>query len=178
LETEPEFEDAEMLERLVDPQLTAERLWDERELGEVLEHQMAAPVVADLQTLDNVVALQAAQLCSAARPVILSYRDLFEHPAPPERVLRFVSRFAREQLGAAEPQLPARIARLLYFASAAAARVRLRCAISPLSCEELQAGLQRLAAEPCLDERTRGLLQKLVIDLSCGRSVGSGDAQP
>jgi hypothetical protein len=157
---EPEFADPELVRKLIDPELSGERLWDDSELRDVLAHQLAGPLVMDMRFLGNVQALEAAQLCQAAVPAIVSYAQLFAHPSPPQRVLDLVRQFAQSQLLAAEPQLPRRVVRLLYFTVIAVARVRHGREVSDLGQRDLIAGLTRLLGEPWVEGATREMLKE------------------
>src|SRR5688572_16329557 len=158
---EPEFEDADLVGKLIDSQFSGERLWSEAELCEVVAHQLAAPVVADIKLIGNVQALEAAQLCLAAVPPIASYAALFAHRAPPQRLLALVAEYAQAQIAAPEPLLPARVARRLYFTAAAVARVRCRSTIGDAG-QTLVAGFAWLLAEPWIDEPTRAVLEDAI----------------
>jgi hypothetical protein len=175
---EPEFENAELVQRLIDPDVSAERLWDEDELREVLDHQLGGSLVADLQFVGNIEALEAAQLCGFADPAIHNYRGLFEHPAPPEKLLRLSKRFAQAQLVAPEPQLPRRVAQLLYFTSIAVARLRCGTSISELPQRDQLAGIDWVLTQPWVDRETRALLQQARRAIGVAtRDEGSSDAE-
>jgi len=152
---EPDFPDSRRLLRLAEPGAAVERIWSKHELGEILAHQLAAPICVDLQQLDNLRALQAAQLADAANPPIRSFADLFAHENPPLELLRLVKAFAQAQLHAPEPLLPKPIALTLYDGAILAALVRCGERITDLPDRNLAEGTAWLVGEPWMD-RTLG----------------------
>jgi hypothetical protein len=171
---EPDFADPNLVQKLIDPDLSGERLWDESELRDVVAHQLSGPLVSDVRLLGTVRALEAAQLCQAARPAIVSYADLFAHASPPLRVLDLVRQFAQAQLVAPGPQLLTRVARLLYFTSIAVARVRCGSRIADLGRHDLMAGLTWLLDEPWVSGPTRDVLKQALLSAHAERVEGRG----
>lgn len=133
-------------------------LWRADELAAMFHHQMSAPVLMDLGGFNPGVANQLKALTAAQGLLLSSFGDLFNHPNPPAQLLQLVKDFAKSNLDHPESGLPGEIAMALYYASIAAALVRLNQRISKLSDAELRRGLRRTQEQPWLDERTRLLL--------------------
>jgi hypothetical protein len=166
--TQPAFDDAAAVQRLLDVELSADLLWEDHELADVLKHQLDAPLAADLQVLGSVPALHAAQLCEAAQPQIHSLRELFRHPVPPADLLDIVARFANAELTtAAEPVLNRDVARLIYYLSIGLARERCGgCALSKANpAEDVADELQTLAQANWVDAETSQILRHCAASL-------------
>lgn len=166
---EPSFDDAEAVRRLLDTELSADRLWDAVERADILEHQLAAPLAVDVQLLGSAAALRAAELCESVQPPIRSFRDLFGHPAPPWELLMIVARLAHHELTAAEPVLERNIARLFYFLAIGVARTRCsRDLVTEMTTAEIREALRSLAAAQWVDPLTAEALRACASRLSPG----------
>jgi hypothetical protein len=141
-------------------------LWRADELAALFRHQMSAPVLMDLGSFDPRTAEQLETLTAAQGLLLSSFADLFDHPAPPLALLQLVKDFAKANRDHPESGLPREIATALYFASIAAALVRLDKRISQLPEAELQRGLRWTQEQRWLDEKTRALLDDALKKLS------------
>jgi hypothetical protein len=127
----------------------------------------------DLESFDPRTAEQLITLSVAQGLLLSSFADLFNHPAPSLALLQLVKDFAKANRNHPESGLPREIATALYFASIAAALVRLDERISQLPDTELQRGLRWTQEQKWLDEKTRTLLDGALKKLS-----GEGSSKP
>ena len=96
-------------------------------------------------------------------------------PQPPLELLELVKDFAKANADHPENGLPKEIAAVLYYGCIAAALVRLKARISKLSDAELRRGLGWAVEQPWVDEETRQLLARAVMEITPGGARdGSG----
>ena len=133
-------------------------LWRADELAAMFRHQMSAPVLMDLGSFDDRTATQLKTLTAAQGLLLSSFADLFSHANPPIQLLQLVKDFAKANMDHPESGLPREIATALYYASIAAALVRLGQRISQLSDADLQRGLSWTQQQAWLDDKTKALL--------------------
>ncbi len=57
--------------------------WPADELGEVLRHQLSAPLLVDLEAVGRVDAQRLKTLCGAKGLILKSFGDVLHHPSPP-----------------------------------------------------------------------------------------------
>ena len=145
------------------------KLWRPDELAAIFRHQMSAPMLVDLGTFDPRTATRLRTLSEAHGLLLKSFADLFHHPAPPFELLELVKDFAKANLDHPESGLPGEIATALYYASIAAALVRLDARISQLPDADLQRGLRWTMEQAWLDERTKKLLAQALEKVSGGQ---------
>jgi hypothetical protein len=141
-------------------------LWRPDELAAMFRHQMSAPVLMDLGSFDPRTAKQLKSLTAAQGLLLSSFSDLFNHSNPPIQLLQLVKDFAKTNLDHPESGLPREIATALYYASIAAALVRLEQRISHLPDEDLQRGLRLTREQPWLDDRTKSLMAEALKKIS------------
>ena len=134
------------------------RLWRPEELAAIFRHQMSAPMLVDLGTLDARTAARVKTLSAAQGLLLKSFADLFHHPTPLIELLELVKDFAKSNLDHPESGLPGEIAAALYYTSIAAALVRLDARISQLPDADLRRGLKWTLEQAWLDKKTRSLL--------------------
>jgi len=142
------------------------RMWRPEELSAIFRHQMRAPILVDLGGFDPATAARLKTLSQAQSLLLNSFSDLFHHPVPPLELLTLTKDFAKANMDQAESSLPQEVAAALYYASIAAALVRLNARISRLKDEDLQRGLLWAKNRPWIDERTRELLDQALKKLS------------
>ncbi len=145
------------------------RVWRPEELEAVFRHQMAAPVSVDLGNLDPGVSGKLKTLTDASGLLLKSFRDLFQHPAPPVELLRVVKEFAKLHRDQPKGFLPADVASVLYYLSIAAAMARWGERISALSDEALQRGFAWARSQNWIDEPARDLLGSAIGKLPGGK---------
>jgi hypothetical protein len=134
------------------------RLWQRDELAAIFRHQMAAPIMVDLGTFDLATAARLKILSEAQGLLLKSFGDLFHHPTPPVELLNMIKDFAKLNRDHPASGLPQEIASTLYYASIAAALVRLNPRITQLPDADLRRGLLWILEQGWLDTATRELL--------------------
>ena len=158
--SEPQYTDSRLLLELTDPNAPTARMWSEDELCDLLQHQLSASLVVDLEHLGQLQMLAAAQLGEGARPPIRSFRDLFQHESPPIELLRLVKTFAQKLLRSPDPTLPRQIALLLYDAAILSARVHYQQRITRIPDDTLRQSAMELLSSPWMDEALGKLLSR------------------
>ncbi len=138
-------------------------LWRPEEMAAIFRHQRAAAVRGDL---GGATAPAAGGVPGAQGARCESYADLLRHPNPPPRLLELVKDFAKANADHPENGLPKEIAAVLYYGCIAAALVRLKARISKLSDAELRRGLGWAVEQPWVDEETRQLLGRAVMEIT------------
>lgn len=149
------------------------QLWRPEELAAIFRHQISAPMLLDLGSIDAPTAARLRTLSEAQGLLLKSFADLLHHPVPPVELLEMVKDFAKANLDHPASGLPAEIASALYYSSIASALVRLDTRISQLSDADLQRGLGWTAGQPWLDEKTKELLAQASKKLSDGKEAPS-----
>jgi hypothetical protein len=134
--------------------------WDTRELGDILAHQLAAPLVSDLEKIEIGPIAWPTGGGQQYAPPIRTYRDLLFHPNPPVELLELVKGFAKRCRSQPDSPLPDEIATLLYYLAITVARLRCGRRISGLDDQALHVGLQWTLSQPWLDQATRNLLEQ------------------
>ncbi len=132
-------------------------LWEPAELGAILEHQLAAPVLEELAHLDK---KRADRLEMAVDPPSKRFADLLHHPRPPVEVLNLTKQFAKACRKCADGPLPEEIATILYFLSIAAAITKCGRRITRMDDQSLRHSLDWTLKLAWLDSSSRGLLRK------------------
>jgi hypothetical protein len=122
-----------------------------------LRHHLAAPAQFDLGGLPPGQAGQLQNLSAAQSLVLRSLGELLHHPSPPLPLLVFAKDFAKANMNHPESQLPPPVARLLYYASIAAALARRHERISRMPEAALRQGFAWAAGQTWIDELTRAL---------------------
>ena len=158
------------------------RLWRPDELAAVFRHQMSAPVMVDLGGFDPATAVRLKTLSEAQGLLLKSFGELLHHPAPPVELLVLTKDFAKLNLDHSDSTLPSEIAGVLYYASIAAALVRLDTRITQLKDADLRRGLGWTREQPWIDEQTQELvakaIEKLPPESSTLRSTATEDGCP
>ncbi len=136
------------------------RLWQTAELAAMFRHQMAAPIMVDLGPFDPATAARLKILSEAQGLLSKSFGDLFHHPSPPVELLKMIKDFAKSNRDHPASGLPQEIASTLYYASIAAAMIRLNQRITQLPDTDLRSGLLWSLEQGWLDIATRELLTR------------------
>jgi hypothetical protein len=131
--------------------------WSADDLRAMVGHQLAAPLHLSLGALSAEVSHQIRQIRPALNP-LLSLDQLLRHEQPPLELLKLVKRFAKICMGDQENPLPSEIVMVLYYASIAAALVRLGKPITRLPVESLRHGMSWLLDQRWLTQELRNLL--------------------
>lgn len=135
-------------------------LWDADDLEAILEHQLAAPLEADLRGARPGFAAWLAEINATLRPPIATFGDLLSHAQAPIELLEVLKDFAKGCRSNADGPLPDDIATVLYLAAIAAAMVRHGARITRLGDEGVRHGLEWAQRQPWLDPKTRELLER------------------
>ncbi len=160
-------EEANGLLTLLNEMDPGEPLWSGDDLTTILDHQLQAPLIVDLGSMQGVDSEHVRQLASARGLVLRSFEDLLGHSNPPLQLLVLTKEFAKRNLISPRSAIPREVARILYFSCIASAMVHSRKVISQLGTDELMEGfswcLQRPWLKPELQEmfeQAGGLLVK------------------
>ncbi len=112
---------------------------------------------AELADYDSVRWAQVAALAHRAVPPILTFDDLFHHPAPPIELLKLVKDFAKCKGDRRGSEMPREVADVLLYASILTAVRTRQEKISKLTDDELAVGTRWCQRRSWLDERTMRL---------------------
>jgi len=137
-----------------------ERLWNDDELGAILQHQLAASIQSDLTRLDRKPTGNVQSVAVSPGLPVKSFGDLLSHPNPPIELLKAAKDFAKFCRLSPHGAIPREIAAVLYFASLAAALVRCRCRITSLSDKTSAEGFRWVQTRPWVDAATRALTEE------------------
>jgi len=139
------------LRRLLELDDDSSETWNPDELPTVYQHQLTAPLSADLD---------AAVLQEHATTGIASFEDLLFHASPPIDLLELVENFALTQETDSASCMSDGIAQVLRTASILAARSHAHARIGGLSDTELRQRVQWAMNLEWIDDRTRSLLRE------------------
>jgi len=175
----PEFDSAGALFKSAPKSLAAflaagqerARLWLPEELGAIFRHQLSAPILVDLAGFDPATATRLKNLTQAQGLLLSSFLDLFTHPVPPIELLTLTKDFAKANMDQPESSLPGDIAAVLYYASIAAALVRLDRRISRLGDAEYKRGLEWAIGRPWVEAPIRLLLNEALQKLAASGTI-------
>ncbi len=145
--------------------------WTEHELGELLSHQLRAPLRADLAMLggDAIDSLRSHTQGDGNRWE--TFAGVLFDDMPPIALLTLIKTFAKTHRSDAAGVLPNEIATTIYFLAIAAAAARHRQHITALTPKEVTDGFAWLAAQPWVDQRSRVLAEqgRVVINVIASR---------
>jgi hypothetical protein len=148
-------------------------VWNPRELGAILKHQLAAPLTIALGSgLSAEVAHELGKLGSRQEEV-KNLAMLLHHPQPPFELLNLTKRFGKSCWNDPDNPLSREIAIMLYYLSIAVADLRFGRQLSTLGRDELVKGLQWCVQQEWVDEETLGLLNETLKHLGSGRGAGA-----
>lgn len=145
-----ETRDPQTLARLFDLDEHEGFQWSAEELGDVLIHQLNAPLLFDLTNMGRGSPVHMLESHAPAGDQPASFGELFAHPHPPEALLQLVKEFAKMSDTRENRSLPSEVSTVLYYAAILAARLRLGQKISTLSDDKLHEGIQWALAQPWL----------------------------
>jgi hypothetical protein len=135
--------------------LESQRVWQPEEFGDILQHQLTAPIQLDLGGVDPEVAPKLKTLTEAEGLLLKSFNDLFRHPHPPIELLQLVKDYAKANRHHPRSHLPHEIAAVIYYLSIVVARLRCRRRITQMRDEELQRGVDWVLTLPWVDDQTK-----------------------
>jgi len=130
-------------------------LWAQQEMRAMWEHQMAAPIEADLDMVQPPNSSAAGEPAEAAGFVGKSFRDLLENSNPPLSLLKLTKDFAKRTFKEAEDSQFKEIAAALYYASYAAGLTHCGQRLGGMDTVELRGGFDWALGRTWLDGQTR-----------------------
>ena len=136
-------------------------VWAAQDLAAMVRHQLAAPLLVDLEAAFPGEGQRVAALAGTVQPPVVSFGDLLVHASPPVELLRMVKEMAKRAEGSHEHPLPMEVASYFYFASIAAAQRRTGQRISSLSDDRVREGLAWLLGQAWLDGPARRIAETL-----------------
>lgn len=131
--------------------------WSADELKLVWEHLLDSPVITVLAAADQVAALQADELCRAATPPIVSFRDAL-HKSGPTDLLNLIASAAAVHLGNPHPVIPSVVALALFNLTMLQVRFSTAERIT-ISDKELSVRADWLSRLEWLDQATQSVVQ-------------------
>jgi hypothetical protein len=144
--------------------------WRPDELGQILKHQLEAPLLFDLGTSHDPATGGPARAARADEdaPVaadpggteVSNFGELFLHARPPLPLLRLTKRFAKTSDRRQTNPLPEEVATVLYYAAIVAALLRHGQRISRVSESTLREGVDWVLQQPWLSAALRGLFDE------------------
>ena len=164
--------DPQSLTQMMNLDAGDQKLWGPEELGAILEHQLAAPLVCDLGSLDKGLVRRLKEFNSAGGTPLTSFEDLLHHPSPPVEFLELTKRFAKLCRSDHHVPLPGEIATVLYFLSIVVAMTRCGRRITKMDDRSLQYSLSWAIRQPWLDDSSRRIIEEGL------REIGSSGPGP
>jgi hypothetical protein len=146
------------LARFLSLEEEASDLWEPKEMEAMWQHQLAAPLDLDLDTLGG------GTLRDLKDPAELdflhgkTFGELFADAQPPLGLLKLVKEFAKQMLKDSADAQVKQLASVLYYVSYAAAWIRWQTPIGTMNEAELASGLSWAAERAWLDAGTRQLI--------------------
>ena len=144
---------------LLDETAAEDRLWSSDDLRDVFGHQWSAPLAVDLGGLGDAFAGRVKTLAASKGLLLQSFGDLLAHQRPPLELLVLTKEFAKRCLSSPHSALPHDIARVLYFASIAAALSRCSRRITTLGDQRIEQGIAWALSRTWLAEEARAVLE-------------------
>jgi hypothetical protein len=132
-------------------------VWDASDMHDIFSHQWAASLSIDLSGLGEALQQHVQTLAAAKGLLLRSFGDLLEHPHPPLELLMLAKEFSKRCLNSPRSPIPDDIARVLYFATIAAALGR-GSEITTLSDNEKAQGMRWALSQTWLDGAARDLI--------------------
>lgn len=133
-----------------------EGCWGPEELGDVLRHQLAAPLeVGGVSTVAQMVSISPED--ERAISEIKNLADLFGHPRPPLALLELAKEFAKSNRECPHGPLPSEVAAVIYFAAIVTALLRCGKRITSLDDKSILAGLDWAVGQQWIGVQMREL---------------------
>jgi hypothetical protein len=136
--------------------------WRPDELGEILRHQLEAPLLFDLGSSSSGTHFTDEQGAPVEPDAsgVSSFGELFLHPRPPLPMLRLTKRFAKTSDRRTANPLPEEVATVLYYAAIVAALLRHGERISRVSDSTLREGTDWVLEREWVGGPLRGLFEE------------------
>jgi hypothetical protein len=135
--------------------------WFASELGEILQHQLRAPLEFgfDSQADPGASRVPCSSDSGTAAIGVRTFRDLLSDPTPPVDLLQLTRQFAQTHLDHPGEALPPEIARLLFHGSVLVAWAAGLDSGGETSEAELLVGVDWVLEQPWVDGETRDLFR-------------------
>jgi len=133
--------------------------WENDELRAVLEHQLSAPLLCDLDDATGELSGPLEAVAAAGERPIRTFGDLLQHPHPPLVLLQQTKQFAKACRNRPDSALPDEIATVLYFMSIVAAMIKCGRRITRMDDASLRYSLDWAVQQSWVDEATRKLFE-------------------
>jgi hypothetical protein len=130
------------------------------ELGDVLCHQLNAPLDLDLGEMGEDAQAAIADCQHASERPLRTFGDLLSHPEPPLELLKRVKEFGKRHHRDPHSALPREIALFLYYASIVCALARCGKRITRLPDETLREGVEWFIGQPWISKASRALFRQ------------------
>lgn len=124
--------------------------WDSDDPGTILAHQLDAPLVQDLPTVDGVEDGDVSQWSMNAGPAVESFGQLLMLDRPPRELLEAAKRYFKPSAAQPGGPVPYEVALVMYYAVIAAAARADQPALSSLSPAKLRQGFMWARQRPWL----------------------------
>lgn len=148
------------LARLLAQDQTKQPVWAPEEMRAMWQHQLSAPIEADLSTVQSRGSSLLRRAPEAEPFLAKTFGQLLHHRQPPLPLLKLTKEFAKQTIQDAEdPQLK-EIAAALYYTSYAAALVRCGERLGGMNEPELRGGFEWALGRTWMDEATKALMQE------------------
>jgi hypothetical protein len=156
---------------MLDPNGGDSSLWPSEELGNILRHQLEAPLVFDLGRIapdwQRMQRLLDEGSEGGERP-LNCFGDLFRHPRPPIELLQLTKEFAKGSRVDPDCPLPIEIATFLYYATLASSLVHHHHRMTRMDNDALRCGLRWVLEQPWIEADIRILFQEAVARIDAG----------
>jgi hypothetical protein len=149
--------------------------WLPQELGQILQHQLDAPLLFDLSSIadpDRVSLVRHAE-----SGTVRNFGALFCHRDPPLALLRLTKDFAKSSDRRRSNPLPAEVATVLYYAAIIAALLRHGERISRIGEETLREGARWVLRQHWVAEPLRDLFVEFLTTPREDAEVHGSDAE-
>lgn len=144
----------------LDPEKMTRRIWVSSELAAILKHQLQTPVGFDLDAGAKTAAAEPKTSRREMSQLSENFAQLFGSPRPSLRLLILTKDFAKTQLHRVESPLPREIARVLYLASIAVAKVKCRTTITTLAVPRILEGFEWGREQSWMDVQIRHVFRQ------------------
>lgn len=144
---------------ILDVTTTAGHQWRLDDMGSLLRHQLAASLRETLSS-DDRLARKPSLKSDHIEPRTIA--ELFQQSRPSLDLLNAVKRWSKHSAGQTHAALPKEISATIYYASLAAAQVRLNERITTTSPEMLRFGFQTMLEQTWLTDDLRSLFEAAV----------------
>jgi len=148
--------DSETLAAALDMARTNTFIWTPEELSQVWRHLLRSSIRVTMSSRPQLLESDGKPIPGAD----VALEVLLGAPAPSSALLAAVKEFAKPAEARGEETLPLEIARALYLAVIACAKVRSGLAISSLSPEKLGRGMKWMLQQTWLDPATIQLAER------------------